>query len=127
MAIKLNMGQLIDKLHTIREKRRALSKQDDELKTEYDTFEQMLLDKMKAEGCERSAGKTASASISSNLVYNVKDWDAFTAFVYKKKCAHLFQRRVSNAAVDEMFRLNPKGGVPGVEAFNKEGINLRNL
>ena len=122
---KITIGSLIDTMNHLREKRRLIAKQDDELKKEYDAAETQLIEMMDAEGCAKSTGKTASAGISETMVFNTVDWDAFMAYLIKTKQAHLVQRRVSAPAVLELFQA--KGKVPGLEPFTKRAINLRAL
>ena len=122
---KITVGGLIDKMNGLREERRALAKQDDDLKKQYEETEQQLIELMDAEGCAKSTGKTASAGISETIVFNTVDWDAFMAYLVKSKQVHLVQRRVSAPAVLEVFQA--KGSVPGLEPFNKRSISLRAL
>lgn len=124
-AKKPTIGGLIDTLSELREQRRAIAKQDDELKKQYDAFEEELIELMDAEGCAKSTGRMASASISQTTVFNTSDWDAFMAYLIKTKQGHLVQRRISAPAVMELF--TAKGSVPGLEPFTKRSINLRNL
>lgn len=122
---KLTVGGLIDELSDLREQRRAIAKQDEALKSQYDEKELQLIELMDAEGCTKSTGRAASAGISTTTVFNTTNWDEFMAYLIKTKQSHLVQRRVSNPAVLELFAA--KGAVPGLEPFNKRSINLRNL
>ena len=121
---KVTLGSLIDKMSEVREKRRAIAKQDEALKADYDAIEMQLIELMEAEGCPKATGKLASASISETTVFNTVDWEVFMAYLIKTKQGHLVQRRVSAPAVLELF--TAKGVVPGLEPFNKKSINLRN-
>jgi hypothetical protein len=120
---KITVGSLIDTMASLREQRRVLAKQDEELKAQYDATEAQLIEMMDGEECVKSTGKVASASISTTTVFNVADWDAFMAYLIKTKQTHLVQRRVSTPAVAEIFE--KKGCVPGLEPFTKRSINLR--
>ena len=120
---KITIGDLIDKMNGLREERRAIAKQDDDLKKQYEEAEQQLIELMDAEGCTKSTGRTASAGISQNIVFNTVDWETFMAYLIKTKQGHLVQRRVSAPAVLELF--TAKGVVPGLEPFTKRSINLR--
>ena len=122
---KVTVGGLIDQLSTLREQRRVIAKQDEALKKNYDELEVQLIELMDAEGCTKSTGRLASAGVSTSIVFNTVDWDAFMAYLIKTKQGHLVQRRVSAPAVLELF--TSKGVVPGLEPFNKRSINLRNL
>lgn len=125
MKERVTVGSLIDAMHTVREARRKLAEEDKKLSAELTNLESQLLNLMDAEGITKSTGKTATASISESQQFNTVDWDAFVAFMAKKKWFHLIQRRISAPAVREIFEKT--GAVPGLEAFTKREINLRNL
>lgn len=122
---RVTVGSLIDAMHTVREARRAIAAQDKELSAQQQDLEAQLLALMDEEGVTKSTGKTATASISESVQFNVSDWDAFTAFMAKKKYFHLVQRRISAPSVREIFEKS--GEVPGLEPFTKREIGLRNL
>ena len=126
MATKApTIGSLIDAMSKLRDQRRALAKQDEALKAQYDLTEEQLIEAMDKGDQLKATGHTASASISENIVFNTVDWNVFMAYLIKTKQAHLVQRRISAPAVLELF--TSKGTVPGLEPFKKRGINLRNL
>lgn len=117
------IGPAIDMLNDLREAKRKLEAQVKEIEIEYADIEERLMAKLEAEGSTKGSGRNASASITSNVVGNVTDWDQFYAFIAKKKFFHLMQRRLSDAAVRELFEQGMK--VPGVEPFTKKRLNLR--
>lgn len=117
------IGPTIDKLNALRESKRGLEAQIKDIEAKYSVLETELLEKLEAEGTDKGAGKTASVSVSTSVVGNVTDWAAFEAYVIKTKYTHLFQRRLSDAAVRELFDQGKK--VPGVEPFTKKRLNLR--
>lgn len=119
----VSIGPTIDKLCELRDAKRALDAKVAEIETEYKTLEEQLMEKLDAEGTTAGKGTKASASITSGVVGNVTDWAAFEAFVIKKKFTHLFQRRLSDPAIRELFEKGMK--VPGVEPFTKRRLNLR--
>lgn len=121
---KPTVGSLIDQLSEIRDKRRDIAAQDKALSGEYQTLEAQLLELMDAEGVTKSTGRKATASVSESQNFNVGDWDAFMAFVAKKKYFHLVQRRVSTPAVRELWAKAP---VAGLEIYTKREVGLRNL
>lgn len=117
------IGPTIDKLHALRESKRKLEAEIKVIETAYSALEEKLIAKLDSEGTERANGKLASASISSLVVGNVTDWPKFEAFVKKTGSLHLFQRRLSDAAVRELFEQGKK--IPGCEPFTKRRLNLR--
>lgn len=128
VAPKITIGGLIDEMSIIREKRRALDAESAALKKDYEALELQLIELMEADGCTKSTGHKATASISSNVNFNFEPdtgFDQFMAYVAKTKYFHLVQRRVSAPSVRELFE--SKGSVPGLVPFTKKEISLRNL
>ncbi len=118
-----SLGLQIDNLFQLREKLREIQAQEAAQAELISAAEAVLMETMQKEGVEKSTGKYASVSISSNVTGNVVDWDLFGAYIIKNKYLHLLQRRVSDPAIRELFET--KGSVPGVEPFTKRRINLR--
>lgn len=121
----MNLGQMVDKLNATREKKRSIQKQLDEAEAAYNALAEEIIAKMDSEGVEKTTGKTASVSKSVSIKPNVLDWDAFYAYIHRNKYYHLLERRPSVTGCRELFET--KGKVPGVEAFTKVTLNLRNL
>lgn len=119
----ISIGPAIDKLNALREKKRKLEAQVSEVEAEYKDLEELLMEKLEAEGSRTGAGKTATASISQSVVGNVTDWEKVNAFIKKTGFFHLYQRRLSDAAVRELFDQGKK--IPGCEPFIKKRLNLR--
>ena len=119
----LTLGQKIDAMFDLREKKRKLEAQIKELDGQYEILESELMEDMGKQGTDKLSGSKASVSITTSTVANVGDWDSFLAFVYKMKYGHLLQRRVSDPAYRELLEQGKK--VPGVEPFHKSRLNLR--
>lgn len=117
------IGPTIDKLNVLREGKRELEAKIKVIETEYAALEAQLMEKFESEGTDKGTGKTASASISTSVVGNVTDWEKFNAYVKKTGFFHLFQRRLSDTAVRELFEQGKK--IPGCEPFTKRRLNLR--
>lgn len=120
--VPVQIGPTIDKLDDLREAKRKLMTQVDELDNQYRELEEALMDKFEAEGSDKGSGKHASASITRSVVGNVTDWDALNAYVKKTGYFHLYQKRLSDPAVRELFEQGKK--VPGCEPFTKRRLNL---
>ena len=119
----ISIGPAIDQLNALREKKRKLESEVSEIEAEYKDLEELLMQKLESEGSRTGAGKTATASISHSVVGNVTDWEKFNAYVKKTGFFHLFQRRLSDTAVRELFEQGKK--IPGCEPFTKKRLNLR--
>lgn len=120
---KLTVGQKIDNMFDLREKKRALDAQIKDLDGQLATLESELMEDMTAQGIDKTAGSKATVSITKTTVANVEEWDTFLAYVYKMKYGHLLQRRVSDPAYRELLEQGKK--VPGVSPFTKDRLNLR--
>lgn len=119
----ISIGPAIDQLNALREKKRKLESEVSEIEAEYKDLEELLMQKLESEGSRTGAGKTATVSISHSVVGNVTDWEKFNAYVKKTGFFHLFQRRISEPAVRELFDQGKK--IPGCEPFTKKRLNLR--
>lgn len=120
---KGTIGSMTDKLITLRDKKREHEAEITKIEAEYKEVEERLFEKLDAEGTDKGNGKKGSVSISSSVVGNVTDWEALNAYIKKTGFFHLYQRRLSDPAVRELF--DSKGKVPGVEPFTKRRLNVR--
>ena len=122
---KLTPGATIDTMWELREKKRVLEASVKDVEGQIADLEAKLMEDMQANGIDKMAGKHASVSITSTVVANVEDWDAFWAYIHKMKYGHLLQRRVSDPAYRELLDLGKK--IPGTQPFTKKRLNLRAL
>lgn len=121
------LGTLIDDLNGIREKRRLIAEQEKVLEAEYKELEENLLARLDAEGMDKATGKTATISVSTNVVANIVDWDKACAYIKRTNNFQLLQRRISDPAFRELMELKGLKELPGLEAFSKKRLNLRAL
>ena len=124
-ARMVTVGSTIDKLWAKREEKREAEAKVTVIAAEIAVIEESLMARMDTEETSKSQGKKASVSITSSIVANVEDWDAFHTFVAKNKYFHLLQKRVSDPAVRELWDAGKK--VPGVQPFSKRKLNVRSL
>lgn len=117
------IGELIDRMYALRDERRDIAAKDKELKDEYDQLEQALIARMGEMDTDKASSPLATASIKSETMAGVKDWDAFYRWISTTQSFHMLERRPSNGAFREMHAAGEE--VPGVEAFTKVSINLR--
>ena len=123
--VKATPGAMIDSMWELREKKRALEASVKDVESQIADLEAKLMEDMQANGVDKMTGKHASVSITSTVVANVEDWDAFWAYIHKMKYGHLLQRRVSDPAYRELLDLGKK--IPGTQPFTKKRLNLRAL
>jgi hypothetical protein len=119
------LGTLIDGIWALRETKRKLQAEIEKIEAEVSQAEELLLERMDAEHVDKSTGKHASVSISTNIVPVTKDWDAFIGYVIKSKQGHLVERRPATLACRELWE--KKGSIPGLEPFTKRKANIRTI
>jgi hypothetical protein len=115
------LGALLTKLHKARTKQAAADAKAKEAKEEVDAAKIEVIEALKAAGTEKAADKHLAVTLKQTVVPNVKDWDAFYAFIKKNNYFHLLHRRVSDPAWRE---LNEKKPVPGTEPFTKIDLGI---
>lgn len=116
-------GTTVDKLVSLRNKKRDLEASVKSLEGQIEELQSQLLEEMESAGVDKFSGKLGTVSISTNVVANVEDWDALYPYIAKNKLWHLLQRRVSDPAYRELLDAGKK--VPGVQPFSKKRLNLR--
>lgn len=120
---KKTLGDLVDKLHDIREKKRVAEDVVKGIEEEYRQVEAELMALADEQVTTVGKGKAGAFSIVESVLPQVEDWDAFWKFIYKNKYGHLVERRPSVTGCRELFET--KGAIPGVNKFVKRKINLR--
>jgi hypothetical protein len=119
------IGAKIDKLHALREQKRALEEQIRQLSGQMDVLENDLIAQMDTEGVSKSTGNSATVSISTSVKPSVDDWDAFYAYIHRFKYYHLLERRPSVTGCRELLEI--KGKIPGVVPFTQRKLNIRSV
>lgn len=117
------LGKVIDKVFSLRAKKAELEAAVKDVAGQIEDLETELMEAMQQAGIEKTATKLGSVSISSSVVAQVEDWDAFLAYIYKHKAGHLLQRRVSDPAWRELMEMGRK--VPGTVPFTKKRLTYR--
>ena len=106
----------------IRDRRRELSKEDDELKEKLDVISEHLLEICKEQGA--STIKTEHGTISRRIDKNywTSDWDSFWTFVKQNDAFALVQRRINSTNMAQFLEENPEGHPPGLNIDSKYSI-----
>lgn len=120
----VSIGDLIDRMWTVREKKRGLDEKIKELDKELAMLDADIQDRLGQEGLDAGRGKKASVSVNEEVVANITDFEALCKYVKRTGYFHLFHRRISNPAFRELAAKKP---VPGLEAFTKKKLNLTTL
>lgn len=116
-------GDIIKRLVEVRDERRRISNRDKELVAEWRSLELELMIRLDEQGMKKASTDDGTASITTTVLPQVVDWDAFYKYMLENDSLHLLQRRPAAAAFRE---LNASGEViPGVEPYEQKSISLR--
>jgi len=116
------LGQAIDSLYEARAARLAAAKQVKELQVLEAKAKAEVLTLLEQSGLAKASGHLATASITTDDVPFVKDWDAVYSFIKSEDRFDLLQRRIGVVAWRDLF----KDGilVPGTEAGVDTDLSL---
>lgn len=123
---KYTIGELIDGMYRLRQKRLTLQKQVDDLKAQQNQVEAALMEALRAQNTRKGEGSLASASITSSINPVATDWDALNKWILRHKELALFQKRLSAPRYRELLEEHPKG-IPGADSYEQFTVNLRKL
>lgn len=118
-----SVGKLIDKVFALRARKAELEAAVKDIEGQIASLDSEIMEAMAASGMERITTKNGTVGVSVSTVAQVVDWDAFLAYIYKKKYGHLLQRRVSDPAWRELMEQGQK--VPGTVPFPKKRLSYR--
>jgi hypothetical protein len=122
---KINLGDLIEQAHQLREVIRGDERKINALKEDFKELSSQIIVQMDEQGAKRIGGLSANVSISEQDVPTVKDWDAVYDYIKNENAFYLLQKRMSAAAFRELLNLGHE--VPGVEIYKDRKLNLRAL
>jgi hypothetical protein len=88
-------------------------------------LELSIMDDLDESGLTLARTEFGTVSLTTEQVASVEDWNAFEEYIYDHRALYLLQRRASNPAYRE--EINQRGPVPGVSAFTKRKLSLRNV
>jgi len=122
MEEQLSADRLAKIYVKIREKRRELAKQDDELKAQLDVITAELLEICKTQGA--STIRTPHGTISRRTTKNYwsSDWDSFFKFVKENDAFSLMHQRINNSNMEQFLEENPDLHPPGLNADTNQTI-----
>lgn len=120
------IGEIIDAMWLVREKRREIAARDKELSGRQHRLELMLIEALDAQKTRKGEGGKASASIKVSIEPQASDWQKAKAWMLRHKDLSLFQHRLAPAVYRDLLKEYPKG-IPGIESFEKRSIHLTTL
>jgi len=100
----------------IRDKRRELAKQDEELKEQLDIIANELLEICKEQGASTIRTEYGTVSRRVNKNYWTSDWDSFFKFVKEHDAFSLMHQRINNTNMTQFLEENPEALPPGLNS-----------
>lgn len=122
------LGNMIDLMWALREKRKVAEAEVEKLKAEITAIEADVEKQMDADGITKASGTKATLSFSFSTIADVQGdegWKQLYAYIKKTGYFHLLHKRVTDGAYQELLEAGKK--VPGVLPFTKKRINLRTI
>ena len=100
----------------IRDKRRELAKQDEELKEQLDIIANELLEICKEQGASTIRTEYGTVSRRVNKNYWTSDWDSFYKFIKEHDAFSLMHQRINNTIMSQFLEENPDALPPGLNS-----------
>jgi hypothetical protein len=121
-APTLTLGQAIDNLYAARAARLAKAKEVKDLQVTEAIAKAQVLQMLNDTGLAKASGMTATASITTEDIPFIKDWEAVHAYIKINDRFDLLQKRIGVVAWRDLF----KDGilVPGTEPAVDTDISL---
>ena len=120
------IGQMIDRLFELREKKRNLKEKEKEIQKEFEQVQSELLEIMQLEGLSLARGEKATASVKVRVLAHPVNFEEFVKWAAKEKRFDMLYKRVNSAPVAEMLEKENKLP-PGVETYTEAILNLRKI
>lgn len=121
MAKKI--GEIADEIYVLQEGVKALELDIKDKKAKIDGLKKDLAAVAALEGLTEGGGTDSKFKVEPKTVPQAVDWDAFYAYMGKKKYWHLLQRRLTIAGCQELWDMGAK--IPGVEKFTSTQVTVK--
>ena len=118
----INLGEHVDKLHALREEKRALENALKEKEREMAEVETNLMAMMTQAGVDKVSSSKATVSISESTKPSVENWDEFVEYIYENRYIHLMDKRASVTGCRELF--DKYGRIPGVVPYVQRKLRM---
>jgi hypothetical protein len=106
----------------IRDKRKELAKQDEDLKTQLDMVSGHLLEICKEQGASTIRTEFGTVSRRTTKNYWTSDWDSFFKFIKEHDAFSLMFQRINSANMSQFLEDNPDLFPPGLNADTNQTI-----
>jgi len=119
------IGACADRLFTVRQQRLDAQKIVDAFQVEETALKDYIIDTLPKSESTGAAGKLARVSVVVKEVPQVKDWDAFYAYVHKNKAYDLLNRALTKASVEARWEAGKE--VPGVDHVKVVTVSMNKV
>lgn len=122
---KVTLGDLSGELRALKQQKSDLYQQEKELNAQIEKVTHKIICAMEDNGLENIKHDGFSVTMTTELMPNLVDREAFWKYIRETDTPSLIQQRVSAAAFRELVAHGEE--VPGVESYEKTKLNTRNL
>lgn len=119
------LGACADRLFELRAKRQSAQKVADEIEAEEKAMKAHIIDNLPKSEASGVAGKLCRVTAVTKEIPQLKDSEAFFKYVKKTGRFDLMQRRLSDAAIKEMWDDGKE--VPGIDHFNAVTLSINKI
>lgn len=120
-----SLAACADKLYQLRAQRQQMQKEVDSVEAEEKAVKAHIIDNLPKSDASGVAGKLCRVTIISKEIPQLKDDEAFFKYVKKTGRFDLMQRRLSDAAIKEIWENGKE--VPGVDHFNAVTLSINKV
>jgi hypothetical protein len=119
------LGGCADRVYELRQQRLDAQKVVDALQEEETALREHIINTLPKSEATGAAGKVARVTVVTKQIPQVKDWQAFYAYVKKNNAWDLMQRRLAATAVTERWEAGKT--VAGVEPFTAVTLSINKV
>ena len=115
-------GECADLLYVLREQRSKVQKAADAIEEQEKQIKEYLIQNLSKEDQTGAVGHKATATITSKVVPQAKDWDAVYKWILKSKDFSILGRSLKMESIRERWDDGRK--IPGIEPFTTLSVSV---
>jgi len=106
--VTMRPATMIDRLFTTRTRRYEIQHRVKAMEAEESMLRRALIEKLKEGGSEGIVGRLARCEIKTKEIVQVEDWDEFYKWARRNNRLDLFQRRLNEKGIKEIWEAKKK-------------------